>query len=570
MSAALAEYNTTLVRRLSSSLPGISRSSAPSKKKPEPAHRDELADRLRTAVGRELDRQESTFVRKVHEAFERCRQTRSINFWDFHQMGLQPPAYGGWNGVEIWPAFPASDFEFWLYIAHYFSEHKARLPEFMEPVIDFSVIEGRLARWQRTREIKKWKSTFDTLELRPGTVASRAGGATDLRLVVDEEEIRLQWQSPGQAQFELVKQTQMRRLDTDHDTGTVRFTPEAEVMWQLFTHRNDAYSGLSPRIDFEDDDGLQALGSLFRIPMLESRIVDAQGQPLAHPSEPLRWEIGPAANEDEDYRFRLVQADGTPPPKILGVIPGHPALYLTAKALFTGPEPGEEVLDPTGETRIPAPALEHTSAVNFLQTLGVELPARIRDRIQVLPCEVTITCELKKPLYGWSEECLVQIRAEAADGHVQTWTGAGWQTAATPRAQRKTEDDRLVAYDTAKLAQVPGLMEPLRLGMSRYGNGLAMAVGKKFPETFAAWLKSVPPDIIVQLKGELASFTGSDVAGRVKLDVTEAEIDWFDLRVVLDVADTTLTAAEVKLLLNAKGKYVRLEGKGWRRLQLRT
>ena len=58
-----------------------------------------------------------------------------------------------------------------------------------------------------------------------------------------------------------------------------------------------------------------------------------------------------------------------------------------------------------------------------------------------------------------------------------------------------------------------------------------------------------------------------DVAGRVKLEVTESEIDWFDLRVVLDVADTTLSAGEIKLLLNAKGGYVRLRGKGWRRLQ---
>ena len=36
---------------------------------------------------------------------------------------------------------------------------------------------------------------------------------------------------------------------------------------------------------------------------------------------------------------------------------------------------------------------------------------------------------------------------------------------------------------------------------------------------------------------------------------------------VLDVSDTTLTPEEIGLLLNAKGGYVRLKGKGWRRLQ---
>src|SRR4029077_8727602 len=107
---------------------------------------------------------------------------------------------------------------------------------------------------------------------------------------------------------------------------------------------------------------------------------------------------------------------------------------------------------------------------------------------------------------------------------------------------------------------IPPLLEPLRLKPGGYSGGLAARVNKKFPEDFGAWLKTVPPHITVQLKGDLASFASPDVAGRVKLDVSEAEIDWFDLRVVLDVADTTLTADEIKLLLNAKGRYVRLAG----------
>jgi SNF2 family DNA or RNA helicase len=125
----------------------------------------------------------------------------------------------------------------------------------------------------------------------------------------------------------------------------------------------------------------------------------------------------------------------------------------------------------------------------------------------------------------------------------------------------------IIVYDPTSLARVPGLLEPLALKPARHERGLAVKVTKKFPEAFAAWIKSIPSEITLQLKGELASFVSTDVAGRVKLEVSEAEIDWFDLRVVLDVADTTLSPAEIKLLLNAKGRYVRLEGKGWRRLQ---
>ena len=53
----------------------------------------------------------------------------------------------------------------------------------------------------------------------------------------------------------------------------------------------------------------------------------------------------------------------------------------------------------------------------------------------------------------------------------------------------------------------------------------------------------------------------------MSLDVQEAGIDWFDLKVILNVADLVLTPEETKLLLNARGGYVRLGKKGWRRLQ---
>src|SRR5260370_37341386 len=90
---------------------------------------------------------------------------------------------------------------------------------------------------------------------------------------------------------------------------------------------------------------------------------------------------------------------------------------------------------------------------------------------------------------------------------------------------------------------------------------------KKTPERFVAWLESLPPEIEVLLDPELATLRDAPVSGNVSLDVDEAGIDWFDLKVALKVSDTTLTPQELKLLLNARGGYVRLEEKGWRRLQ---
>jgi SNF2 family DNA or RNA helicase len=59
----------------------------------------------------------------------------------------------------------------------------------------------------------------------------------------------------------------------------------------------------------------------------------------------------------------------------------------------------------------------------------------------------------------------------------------------------------------------------------------------------------------------------SPIAASVRLECQEAGIDWFDLQVVLDVSQTELTKEELKLLLNARGRFVRLGDKGWRRLE---
>ena len=60
----------------------------------------------------------------------------------------------------------------------------------------------------------------------------------------------------------------------------------------------------------------------------------------------LKCELTPATNEEEDYRLRLVQADGSALPPILCIFPGSPSLYLTANGVFKGPNPQEQVLDP--------------------------------------------------------------------------------------------------------------------------------------------------------------------------------------------------------------------------------
>jgi hypothetical protein len=565
MRALLAEHSSAVVRNLSSS----NRSSAvdasavaAATKKEEPG----LARRLMAAVSRPLKPEETKFVKKVSGSFQRCRQLGHISRWDFHEMGLRLGGYG-WEALQIWPAFPADEHEFWLYVARAARGFQTPIPDFMLPITDFRRIDARVAKWERNRQIEKWNQTLGNLRLEQAAPAPAVRGETDLRLVMDEKEARLQWFRPGHEGFEPMKQTQARQVSTDERDGRVRFTMEGALLWQLIS--NALFYGGSSHLRYHDPNATTALGRVLRAPLLETRIVSALGKPMGRPAEALKWEVAPAETTDDDYRVRLVRADGTQPPPIRCVFEGSPTLYLTQNEVYSGPPPRDKVLDPSAENRIPAPALEQAAGVAFLESLGAPLPPRLQEKVRKLPYQIAIHCELCEAFPGSnSEDCVVQVVAEAADGHQLTWAGYNWlDTARVGRRRARKEGNAIIFYDSSSLAAIPALLEPLNLKTSPYGNGVSARVTKKFPEVFSAWLKSLPPDIKLSLAGELASFADEAVSGSVRLDVKEAEIDWFDLRVVLNVSDTTLTQEEIKLLLNARGNYVRLQGKGWKRLE---
>jgi hypothetical protein len=566
MRALLAEHSRAAVRSLSTGGASASAALAASRSTPTASEASELVRRLMATRKRPLKAEERKFLAKVRTVYARCRQTGHITHWDFEEMGLRLGGYG-WDALRIWPAVPENEYQFWLYVAHAAQAHKVPIPEFMQPITDLTSIQAMLARWEREREIKRWSDKLGNLQLHAGPPQAAGQAHTDLRVLIEEKEARLQWLRPGQAAFDTLKHTQLRQFTTDCDEGRMQLTPEAEFIWQLFAQR--LFYGMAAHLSYRDAEAARVLGRLLRIRQLDSRVVTAEGQPLARPAEALRWELTSAAGEEDDYRLRLAQADGTPPPPILCVLPGQPALYLTESAVFAGPPAHEHVLDPLKETRIPAPAIERATGVAFLRSLGTELPPRVRERVRTLPYKISIQCGLRPQFRGSNvEECEVTVAAEAPDGHRKSWAGYNWLQETPEGGRRKRGEENLITlYDTAALDSVPRLLEPLNLKPSTHGPGLVLRVTRKFPDIFAEWLKSVPPHVTVKLDGDLASFTDAAVAGRVKLDVTEADIDWFDLRVVLDVSDTTLTQAEIKLLLNAKGSYVRLEGKGWRRLQ---
>ncbi|HEX7858752.1 MAG TPA: DEAD/DEAH box helicase [Verrucomicrobiae bacterium] len=525
----------------------------------------ELYNRAVNQLGRKLRRDEATYIRRVQAHYGTARM-QGVTEYMLHEIAGPTFLYrpvNSWQKLELWPETPRNDYIFWLFIARELRRRELPTPEFLEGITDLSLIEDTIKNWARQKEITYWRKWFQNFD---GDVKDVDAPVLELRCVVHAEGARLQWRMNSSAPFADLKQGQAKKLGEQFNEGKLTIAPESLSIWTA-TYKPWHYESWWA-FDYDDVNARRGLGRLLRLELASDRIVAADGQPIARAAEPLRLELRPPLEREGDYELKLATPDGLPAPPVLCVLEGRPTLYLTERCIFEGPP--ADALGKDTKKGIPASALETTDGLRFLQAARVPLPEHLRERIHNIPVQVTITCQLQEVFKGSeSEDLVMRVSAHATEMSAETYTPDGWRvfdSAYNKRPKNETGTDDLVIYDRTAQRRVPNLLAPLGLKWN-YNGEWRLRLNKKTPGMFAEWLATVPPEIELILDKQLASLRNQPVAGKVALDVSEAGIDWFDLKIVLNVSDTTLTQEELKLLLNARGGYVRLGKKGWHRLQ---
>jgi hypothetical protein len=520
-----------------------------------------LYQRLVEQLGRPLDFSEAAFIRKVQNLYSNVGY-RQLTESDLRVLFPQHFSYG-WATLDLWPESPRDDYEFWLYLAAEFRRRKIALPAYMMAITDFGTLEAALKKWEREKEVAHWKAWFENSE----ASVLPAAETLDLRLAFLAEEARLQWRTQPDAPFADLKQAQAKRFSESVEHGTLTLAPGAMHLWGAL-HKPWSYESWWT-MRYNSDASCLPLNRLLRLPLPPERFVNANGEPLARPAEPLRLQLIPPTDGGEDYELRLTTADGREPPPVRFVLSGHPTLYITETAIYAGPP--RNALERDSRKVIPAPALETPGGIRFLHALNLPLPEHLAGRTKIVPVAVTLSCELKENYPGSKSESIILRATARAQGMEKEEFGLngwqppnhGWEKAKTPRPLKGC----IPIHDRSVQAHFPRVLEDLSARWGNYGNGWTVRLTRKTPEHFVAWLQRLPPEITIELDRELATLRDAPISGTVSLDVQEAGIDWFDLKVVLNVADLVLTPEETRLLLNARGGYVRLGNKGWRRLQ---
>jgi hypothetical protein len=521
-----------------------------------------FAAEVQKRLGRNLANDENRYVRNIGQLF---RQAVNGGLHYQHQLtglGLPPEGINYWAQLELYPKVPRDEAELWNYLALYLTEKLGRsIPDFMEPVTDLSKAREAMQKHLRAREIERWTAMLDGGAYGQAGPVETAVTPTELRVRFLKSGLVFEWRPGGGGDWTEMKPRKANDFETKYAPG---LSSEASLLWLSFLQR--------VRFQYVNDfsyDGTwvsEQLRRWLRQPLLRPLLVDEDGQPLVFHEAPLRWDVAQPENSDGDYSFSLVQADGQPLPALWLAIPGKPAMYLTNVGVFTGPPFEHCVLPGRGATLIPARAFESAAGLRLLERLQAPPPPRLAARLHTVKLHPAVRAEVKVPWAGFSEYCYLDVYGASEDGQqAEYWTANGWMPKDAPAGQPKADD--FVRLDRSGLDV---LIPPLDQSGFKWEYNLRrweIRVTKKFPEMFVAFLKALPAGIRIDLGGELASFQNAQVAGKIRLEATETDTDWFDLRVIVNVDDTTLTPEEIKLLLDAKGKWVRLDRKGWRKLE---
>lgn len=509
---------------------------------------------------------------------------RARPFWETRQRTLEQsrlmemlgaPFHWRHSQVELWPEEcpPRDEWEFLTCLDMAATALGAGLPKPLQDMLDPLVRRRLREERQRVADINAWRRQL--AQWQEGDLADEAAGSPELRLLLHAGGATVQVRHPGDADFGKCPARLLKELRPSAYAQPSKPAATLNAGSGIVLAACGDFYSMRVNLDPHDPELARALGSLIRTPdLLLQHVAGEDGEPLEMMEDSLRWELKTPASAEGDYTLRLVTAEGARLPPAICITPGTPAYYVTPRLIHPLEHWPFHRSPPDLPLRIPALALESREGVSMLACLGLAPPPRLAGRVKVVRAEVLVRAGIHHHEDSPSEYLQVTARAGYAGGAAETraWNGERW--AVIKDAAPVKSGSELIQVDSHPLSATSAWLRLLSAKPVWHGRTVWLEQriqGKDWPEQFLAWLERRPLDIEVQLDPELSSLREGGIAGQVRLDIEESKtgMDWFDLKLSLEVSDHTLTPEETGLLLKARGKWVRLPGKGWRKLDFR-
>lgn len=540
-----------------------------------------LVAEFTAATGSEPTRPQLSFLRNLAALHRSLPQNYGwLDYSAFSNLATaadRPKLYGlGHDPFQgMWGKAPSTPLELWSFVALFFNERGITLPEFTAPFTDLDRARKSRDDIRRETALRLWQQRFTTLEQEtaPPVFGDRQAS---IRLRIGAKKNYWEISSDGNGDKFLALSTDQLRQLLENPAAAAQMLDDPSNALLTFVRANYQLRHRTA-VNLADIDDCTLLGHFFAHPLARRQVTTERGEQFVHDPRALTWEFVDHPSDPQTAIVRLAFDDGTPAPAPVCYLPGHPAFYLGTDTLYKGLPPPVDPLKPVNNNgfaaEIPRAALELPEAGRFAVRSGLKLPSKIADKFRREDLRPRLRAELTPRRPGTADEVLtVSLHALAPDGGARArWQPTGWNKESAELF--RPADAAFLIHDYSALR--PAIEHLARLLLLRWdpwapggGRYVGEIGGNNFADQFSTWLADVPAGTEIELSPELAAFAARPTRAHFTLEVSESGIDWFDVEVSLRVEDTTLTAEEIELLRQAKGRFIRLAGRGWRRLEL--
>ncbi|MFP6873903.1 MAG: DEAD/DEAH box helicase [Verrucomicrobiales bacterium] len=516
---------------------------------------------LEEKLGRELSGSEETYLAKLEKRYRRFAVEGEV--FDHDLLRLEPRwEVSGYDALELWPVAPGNIAEFWNYIAYALDKRGFEFPPFMAGVTDLEHVRSKLMSWEYEREVARWSECIGSFADGADPNSDRVVG--ELRLQVTTNEARLQWKGRGEESFLALETPGILNLIEKHDAGRLELDSDSDLLWAFYLNYRGKAGTEDIRLELELAG--RFLNELFRRDSLSSRLIDLDDKPFDRNGGELRWccvpdEPAPTAR----WRLELLMADGEVVPHALRLLRGAKDLYLSDGTVFPGPPGWGEGSEVLPSYSIPAEVIESATGVEFLIRSGTELAPELADRIDDSMMVITLGASIVHGLSAVeSEHLLLKVEAVDAKGtRREILDREGWRVVEDELPQ----DGRIAHYDRGMLHRIEPMIAEVTSSFDEGHEAFKVRVTRTFPKKFSGWAAALPGEIRLEADELVASLLSDPVKASLRFEVVSEEIDWFDLKVAVEVEGHDLSAEEMRILVAARGDFVRIKSGGWMRVE---
>ena len=521
-----------------------------------------VLDIIEEKLGRELDDKEADFVTKIEKRYRRYVIEGELHD---HDMVRITPRWEitTYEPLELWPIPPGDILEFWNYIAYAFYKKKLSYPEFMSVITDLGHVQKKMADWEQEREVASWYERIEQVNERPPQDAPLS---VTFRLVATINEARLEVkEEKANVWVQLREKNDIEAYVNLHHEAALMMDASSQTLWVHYLAFFRKYGDTT--LDFDQEEPCRFMNRVFRQPALKGYIVNLDEREFKVSEEPLSWVCEDEPYDPKSFALQLVTASGENVSHSVRLLPGRKELYQSDETVFPGPPRWLEETDVMPRYLIPVRVIDSLEGVEFLRKIGAALPESLIKRVIDLELKPKFEMKLIAGLTAAETEHLViDVTAIETKGRrTERLTKEGWELA----EQQPVKGKQLLRFAREDLYPVPAILDEMALSYDEKLISFKSRITKQFPEKFAEWIKAMPDTIELDIDLRLKSILADPVTAAVRFEVVGQDIDWFDLRIVIDVEGANLSKAQIRQLVAARGGYVRMDDGTWMRLEIK-